>query len=69
MPDVTSSTVYLSPRIDRARNGLLLHQIEPQLPDNPDWDDFKFRFVSSEHMDSAKWTDFMDAEVNLLKSK
>ena len=47
----------------------IIEDIEIPIPDNPDWDDFKFNFVSSERMDSGQWADFMDAEVKLLKSK
>jgi hypothetical protein len=47
----------------------IIEDIEIPVADNPDWDDFKFKFVSSEHMDFQGWTDFIEAEIKKLKSK
>ena len=47
----------------------IIEDIEIPIPDNPDWDAFKFNFISSERMDSEQWTDFINTEVKLLKSK
>ena len=44
-----------------------IQDMEIPIPDNPDWRDFKFRFVSSEQMDSGQWADFMTEEINNLK--
>ena len=47
----------------------IIEDIEIPIADNPDWDDFKFKFVSSEHMEARRWMEFMEAEVRRLKSK
>jgi len=47
----------------------MIQDIEIPIPDNPDWENFKFRFISSEHMDSRQWTEFMNAEIQKLKTK
>ncbi len=47
----------------------MIQDIESPFPDNPDWESFKFRFISSKHMDSRQWTEFMDAELQKLKAK
>jgi hypothetical protein len=46
----------------------IIEDIEIPLADNPDWDDFKFKFVFSGHIDSTQWEEFMEAEVKKLKS-
>ena len=46
-----------------------IEDIEIPIADNPDWDNFKFKFISSEHMDSRQWAEFIDAELKTLKSK
>lgn len=45
-----------------------IEDIEITIADNPDRDNFKFRFISSEKMDSQQWADFMDAEIRNLKA-
>ena len=47
----------------------IIEDVEIPIPDNPDWDNFKFKFVSSEHMDSREWDEFMNAEIKTLKTK
>jgi hypothetical protein len=47
----------------------IIEDIELPIADNPDWDDFKFKLVTSEHLDSDEWMKFMEAEVRKLKSK
>ena len=47
----------------------IIEDIEIPIADNPDWDDFKFKLVTSEHLDVDEWTKFMEAEVKKLKSK
>ena len=47
----------------------IIEDIEIPIPDNLDWENFKFKFVSSEYMDPRQWTEFMDAEIMRLKTK
>ena len=47
----------------------IIEDIEIPIADNPDWEDFKFRFISSAHMDSRGWSELMETEVKSLKSK
>ena len=47
----------------------IIQDIEIPIPDNPDWEDFKFKFISSEHIDPRRWTEFMDDEIHKLKRK
>lgn len=46
-----------------------IEDMEIPIADNPDWVDFKFRFISSMHMAPAQWTEFMDTEIKKLKLK
>jgi hypothetical protein len=46
-----------------------IEDIEISIADNPNWDNFKFKFISSEQMDVRQWTEFMDAEIGSLKAK
>ncbi|HSL31657.1 MAG TPA: GNAT family N-acetyltransferase [Anaerolineales bacterium] len=48
------------------QNGYV-QDMEIPVPDNPAWQDFKFRFVSSEHMNPRQWNDFVTEEVRKLK--
>ena len=48
------------------RQNEYVQDMEIPIPDNPDWRDFKFRFVSNEPMDSGQWADFVREEVNNL---
>jgi hypothetical protein len=48
-------------------NGII-EDIEIPFADNPDWNDFKFKLVSSGQMDFPQWEEFMEAEVKKLKS-
>jgi hypothetical protein len=47
----------------------IIEDIEIPIADNPDWEDFKFKFISSMHMDSQEWMQFMETKVQTLKSK
>ena len=47
----------------------IIQDIEIPIPDNPDWESFKFKFISVEHMDSRQWTAFIDDEIHNLKTK
>lgn len=47
----------------------IIEDIEIPVPDNPDWENFKFKLISSEHLDSRQWTEFMDSEIKKLKTK
>lgn len=47
----------------------IIEDIEIPIADNPDWDNFKFKFVSSDHMESQEWAEFIKTEVKTLKSK
>ena len=51
------------------KENAIIQDIEIPIADNPDWDNFKFKFVSSEHMDFQGWTNFIEAEIRKLKSK
>ena len=46
-----------------------IEDLEIPIADNPDWESFKFKFISSEQMDTRQWADFMDAEIRNLKAK
>lgn len=48
-----------------AQNGYI-QDIEIPVPDNPDWQDFKLRFVSIQQMDLRQWNDFVADEVRKL---
>jgi len=47
----------------------IIEDIEIPVPDNPDWDDFKFKFISDEKMSPNQWANFMDTEIKKLKPK
>ena len=44
-----------------------IEDMEIPTPDNPDWQDFKFRLISSDRMDPGQWADFVSGEVNNLR--
>ena len=46
----------------------MIQDIKIPIPDNPDWENFKFKFISSEHMDPRQWTEFTEAEIHKLKT-
>lgn len=46
----------------------IIQEIKIPIPDNPDWESFKFRFISSEHMDPRQWTEFTEDETHKLKT-
>ena len=46
----------------------MIEDVEIPIADNPDWHDFKLQFVDREHMDTQTWADFMNAEIQSLKS-
>ena len=47
----------------------IITDIEIPIPDNPDWVDFKFKFISDEKMNPGQWTNFMNEEIKKLKPK
>src|SRR5215213_4099902 len=47
----------------------IIEDIEIPIPDNPDWVDFKFKFISDEKMNPGQWTNFMNEEIKKLKPK
>ena len=53
--------------LDREKR--IIEDVEIPIADNPDWETFKFKFISSDHMDSEAWMEFMETEVQTLKSK
>lgn len=46
-----------------------IEDIEIPIADNPAWDSFKFKFISSQQMSPLQWAEFMDTEIQKLKSK
>ncbi len=47
----------------------MIEDIEIPIPDHPDWDNFKFKFIASDRMDSQEWAEFIKTEIKTLKSK
>lgn len=47
----------------------IIEDVEIPLADNPAWETFKFKWISSAHMDSQQWMQYMGTEVQVLKSK
>ena len=45
-----------------------IEDIEIPIPDNPDWNDFKFKLTLTEYMTPQQWIEFMDSEIKKLKS-
>lgn len=43
-----------------------IEDMEIPIPDNPDWDDFKFNLVSTQSMDDAQWEQFISTEIKKL---
>ena len=43
-----------------------IEDMEIPIPDNPDWDDFKFNLVSIQSMDDAQWERFISSEIKKL---
>lgn len=46
-----------------------MEDIEIPIADNPDWDTFKFKLVSSASMSLQQWEDFTAAEIRKLKTR
>jgi hypothetical protein len=43
-----------------------IEDMEIPIPDNPDWDNFKFNLVSIQSMDDAQWERFISSEITKL---
>lgn len=50
-----------------ARDGRFIVDIELPIPDNPDWDDFKFLWQTTTIMTPAEWQATIEAEIRQLK--
>lgn len=44
------------------KRGGYIEDMEIELPDNPEWKNFKFKLIKTEKMSRAKWENFIKAQ-------